>query len=163
MGRRLQREGTFVCLRLTHVYVWQKPARYCKAIILQLKINKIKNVNIKKKHLLKTVYTTARLTVCGSTFCGFCIYAYGSHAACGCSSLDTWAVKELLGGQGLERGRLSAAPAAPSARAPPRPADAGGLQHQPSASCPLKQGQSSFLPQRAVGSARPSTAGAWPV
>ena len=39
MGRRLKREGTYVYLWLIHVDVWQKPTQYCKAIILQLKIN----------------------------------------------------------------------------------------------------------------------------
>ena len=34
------REGTSVYLWLIHVDVWQKPAQYWKAIILQLKINK---------------------------------------------------------------------------------------------------------------------------
>ena len=28
---------------LTHVDIWQKPTQYCKAIILQLKINKSEN------------------------------------------------------------------------------------------------------------------------
>ena len=37
---RLQREGTYAYLRLTHVNVWKKPTKFCKAIILQLKINK---------------------------------------------------------------------------------------------------------------------------
>ena len=32
-------EGTWVNLWLIHVDVWQKPTQYCKAIILQLKIN----------------------------------------------------------------------------------------------------------------------------
>ena len=34
------REGTYVYLWLIHVDVWQKPTQNCKAIILQLKINK---------------------------------------------------------------------------------------------------------------------------
>ena len=34
---RFKREGTYVWL--THVDVWQKQIQYCKAIILQLKIN----------------------------------------------------------------------------------------------------------------------------
>ena len=37
---RFKREGTYVCLRLIHAEVWQKPTQYCKAIILQLKIDK---------------------------------------------------------------------------------------------------------------------------
>ena len=37
-----RREGTYVCLWLIHVDIWQKTTKFCKAIILQLK-NKIKN------------------------------------------------------------------------------------------------------------------------
>ena len=33
------REGTYVYLWLIYVDLWQKPTQYCKAIILQLKIN----------------------------------------------------------------------------------------------------------------------------
>ena len=40
VGGRFKREGTYAYLLLIHVDVWQKPAQYCKAIILQLKINK---------------------------------------------------------------------------------------------------------------------------
>ena len=39
MGGRFEREGTYVYLWLIHVDVWQKPAQYCKSIILQLKTN----------------------------------------------------------------------------------------------------------------------------
>ena len=38
-GMRFKTEGTYVYLWLIHVDVWQKPAQYCKAIILQLKMN----------------------------------------------------------------------------------------------------------------------------
>ena len=38
--RRLKREGTYVYLLLIHVLIWQKPSKYCKAIILQIKIHK---------------------------------------------------------------------------------------------------------------------------
>ena len=41
MGRRFKREETYVYLWLIHVDVWKKPTHYCKAIILQLKINKM--------------------------------------------------------------------------------------------------------------------------
>jgi len=34
-------EGIYVYLWLIHVDGWQKPTQYCKAIIFQLKINKI--------------------------------------------------------------------------------------------------------------------------
>ena len=33
-------EGICVCLWLIHVDMWQKPTQFCKAIILQLRINK---------------------------------------------------------------------------------------------------------------------------
>ena len=39
VGRQLRREGTYIYLWLIHVDVWQKPTQYCKAIILQLKVN----------------------------------------------------------------------------------------------------------------------------
>ena len=39
VARRFRREGTHVYLRLILVDVWQRPIQYCKAIILQLKIN----------------------------------------------------------------------------------------------------------------------------
>ena len=41
-------EETYVYLWLIHVDVWQKRTQYCKAIILQLKINKFK---IKKEKI----------------------------------------------------------------------------------------------------------------
>ena len=40
--RKLKREETYVYLWLTHADVCQKAMQYCKAIILQLKINKFK-------------------------------------------------------------------------------------------------------------------------
>ena len=39
-GGNFKREGIYVYLWLIHVDIWQKPTQYCKAIILQLKINK---------------------------------------------------------------------------------------------------------------------------
>ena len=39
VGGRFQREGTYVYVWLIRVDVWQKPAQYFKAPILQLKIN----------------------------------------------------------------------------------------------------------------------------
>ena len=36
---RFKREGPYVYLWLIHIDVRQKPTQYCKAIILQLKIN----------------------------------------------------------------------------------------------------------------------------
>ena len=39
VGGRFRREGTHVYSWLIHTDVWQKPIQYCKAIILQFKIN----------------------------------------------------------------------------------------------------------------------------
>ena len=36
---RVEREGLYAHLRLTHLVVWQKPTQHCKATIFQLKIN----------------------------------------------------------------------------------------------------------------------------
>ena len=40
MGGMFKREGKYVYLWLIHVDVRQKPRKFCKAITLQLKINK---------------------------------------------------------------------------------------------------------------------------
>ena len=53
VGGRLKREGTYVYLWLVHADVWQKPTQYCKAIILQLKINKFFRKETKIKSLEK--------------------------------------------------------------------------------------------------------------
>ena len=42
MGWRYRREGRYVYRWLIHVDEWQKPTQYYKAIILQLKMNKLK-------------------------------------------------------------------------------------------------------------------------
>ena len=41
MGGRFKREATYVYLWLIHADVWQKPTKFCKAIILQLKNKQI--------------------------------------------------------------------------------------------------------------------------
>ena len=46
VGGRFNRAGTYIYLWLIHVDVWQKPTQYYKAIILQLKINKLKKIYI---------------------------------------------------------------------------------------------------------------------
>ena len=55
MGRemegRFKREEIYVYLWVIHIEVWQKTAKFCKAIILQQKINKLK----KKKSLLRNI------------------------------------------------------------------------------------------------------------
>ena len=43
MGGRVKREGTYVYIWLIHVDVWKKPVPYCKAIIPQIKTNKLKS------------------------------------------------------------------------------------------------------------------------
>ena len=48
VGGKFKRKGTYVYLWLTHVNVWQKPTQYCEALILQLKISKLKK---KKTHM----------------------------------------------------------------------------------------------------------------
>ena len=40
--RRFKREGTCVYLWLVLTDIWQKSTQYCKAIILQFKIHKLK-------------------------------------------------------------------------------------------------------------------------
>ena len=45
MGGKLKKEGIYVYLWLIHVDVWQKTAKFCKAIILQ-------KINWKKKKIL---------------------------------------------------------------------------------------------------------------
>ena len=41
MGGGFRREGTYFYLWVIHADVWQKPTQYCKAIILQLKKEKL--------------------------------------------------------------------------------------------------------------------------
>ena len=53
-GGRFRSEGTCVYLWLIHVDVWRKPTQYCKAIILQFKINKWKYIQISNNSALKS-------------------------------------------------------------------------------------------------------------
>ena len=57
VGGKFKEEGTYVYLWLIHVDVWQKPTQYCKAIILQLKINKLKK---KRSRVRSSVMTKQR-------------------------------------------------------------------------------------------------------
>ena len=41
-GREVQEGGDILYLWLIHIDAWQKPTQYCKAIILQLKLNTFK-------------------------------------------------------------------------------------------------------------------------
>ena len=68
---RFKREGTCVYLQLIYVYIEQKPTQYCKAIILQLKIKKIKNKKQKldKKNILfLSVGTTCSCNISNTVF-----------------------------------------------------------------------------------------------
>ena len=49
VGVRFKREGACVYLWLIHTALWHKSAQYCKAIVLQLKINFKKIFKKKKK------------------------------------------------------------------------------------------------------------------
>ena len=63
----LKREGTYVYLGLIHVDVWQKQTQYCRAIILQLKINKFNYRKMvyskvdKREWILKVLITRKKL------------------------------------------------------------------------------------------------------
>ena len=55
-GGTFRWERTWVNLWLIHVDVWQKPMQYCKAIIFQVKISKLKKIIFKKNCLLQVVW-----------------------------------------------------------------------------------------------------------
>ena len=40
MGGRFKREKTYLYIWLVRIDIWQTPTQHCKAIILQLKINR---------------------------------------------------------------------------------------------------------------------------
>lgn len=99
---------------------------------------------MKKKHRLKTIFTTAQLTCLWFDvlwFLRLCLrkpprrWVFGGHRA-------PWG-SEFGAGTSLRPTCSALSPA------PPHPADAGGLQHLPSASSPLKRGPSYLreLPQ----------------
>ena len=46
-----------------HIDVWQKPTKYCKAIILQLKINKLKNKNKTKNIMLGMLKSDSKVNL----------------------------------------------------------------------------------------------------
>ena len=48
MGRTSQREGIYVHVELIHAVIQQRLTQHCKALILQLKINKDKSRNRKR-------------------------------------------------------------------------------------------------------------------
>ena len=59
--------GTHVDQWLTHVDVWQKPTQYCKALILQLKINLKAKKKIKKK--IPALHLTNGFSSCNCVIC----------------------------------------------------------------------------------------------
>ena len=65
-GRQVETGRRYVYLRLIQVDVWQKPTLYCKAIILQLKINKSLIMYLKiytNKHFPVEVLTSHHLNM----------------------------------------------------------------------------------------------------
>ena len=70
-GRRFKREGTYVYLWPIHGDVWQKPMKYCKAIMLQLRIKEWKwyiggktlKRNIKRMYIFVYIYLLCRRIV----------------------------------------------------------------------------------------------------
>ena len=56
MGRRFKREGTYVHLWLICVDGWQKPTKFCKAIIFQLKNKFLKVLSCKLHETVYSVY-----------------------------------------------------------------------------------------------------------
>ena len=52
------KEGTYVYLWLIHVDIWLKPTQYCKAINLQLKVNKFKKRknNYPIQNIIKVIF-----------------------------------------------------------------------------------------------------------
>ena len=59
VGRRLKRKEINVYLGLIHVDIWQKLTQYCKAIILQLKINLKK----KLKKIVKKIVSPIKIAI----------------------------------------------------------------------------------------------------
>ena len=79
------REGTCIYLRLIHVAVWQKPAQFCKATSLRLKIKKKKNkILVLRKRERKMGLSwdgQSRLPQKGtSRVLGACVFAEGAPA-----------------------------------------------------------------------------------
>ena len=65
MRGRFKREVTYVYLWLIHVDIWQKPTQYCKASILQLKINKLRKKIYWKKRITRTSWNWRKLVPFG--------------------------------------------------------------------------------------------------
>ena len=61
-GREVQKEGIYVYLWLIHVEAWQKTTKFCKATILQQKIN------LKIKYFLKIIITEKKTVLSDLTY-----------------------------------------------------------------------------------------------
>ena len=70
-GREIQEGGTYVCLWLIHINIWQKPVQYCTTIILQLKINeKVTSVYLRTfKFFVVVLVLQSCLTLCDLMDC----------------------------------------------------------------------------------------------
>ena len=80
MRGRLKREGTYVCLWLIQVDVWQKPTQYCKAIIFQLKISKFKSIYA--QDLGEEESTGLEVAICQTLCQALNIFSLLSHEHC---------------------------------------------------------------------------------
>ena len=77
------REGTYVCLWLIHVDIWHKPTQYCKAIILQLKINKNLKDSPLDQHFPLILVSLPLISLPGWTGSS-CSLATVSDSSCSC-------------------------------------------------------------------------------
>ena len=81
---RLRTEGAHVYLCLIHDDVWQKPTQYCKATILQLKINNLKKrkVGEEKRRKLRLAWGEGFLMLpCMVARVGLETYGVNGHVA----------------------------------------------------------------------------------
>ena len=77
VGGRVKREGTYIYLWLTHVDIQKKPTQYCKAIILQLKVNNFFKRWKSKHWVSKNKNSPAMNTVVHMSF-----FSYGFLSIC---------------------------------------------------------------------------------
>ena len=93
MGERLKGEGIYVYLWLIHVDVWQKPTKFCKAVILQLKNN-----NRKKTHwtVKKKKKSFPLKFLCWSPECDALVWEYKDVSFGTCLGQDPCSYKRRL-------------------------------------------------------------------
>ena len=72
-GGRFKREGTYVYLWLTPVDVWQETMQHCKAMILQLKINKLKKKKLKQSNVSNGLM---RNVLSWRVWCNTCLFIF---------------------------------------------------------------------------------------